>query len=509
MTLNDITKAQEVLRKDIHKSFKNGNVRKTISLIDTFATFTERFNNILRDDFIEEIIIGLSEQYITSKQDIENGGDKNTIVMYDQIGSSICLSIQYLRGLAACGYKIIYIYENYNYNAKINDNLLSEVKKYSSEYHLISSRRLYDNGVFLGNTIRQIIIDANPSKILVHPQATGALGMSVMYSIHGAKKFRVVPGDHHFYLGYECFDKFIEFRPFGWSTAIYERKIPAEKIVNLNYYPIIDEFTPFGGFPDETKDKVIIASGGAGYKFLSSDFFYEAVERILVENKNVVFLFIGTPTIQMRQLFMQENMKNRIFLLGYRRDFAAVIKHIDILFNSYPFSGGLFCQTAAKFSKPILAYTTKDMIVENSVEDILCVGHTDQQVAITSKEDFFQYAKRLIDDKQYRQEKGEFLNSILQTEENFNHQLNSILNEEYPTLQSQNVEYVDRSQRINQYIYIRNNYNFDYLAVLSAEYRLSVFYKFWFLIKEMKKDFKYIVMKMFTNCDVIRNIIGR
>lgn len=505
MNLGDIFEVQQIIKKDVKRSLIKGNIQKAIQLIDCFADFTQRFNNILRDDDIEDCIKEISEKYIDSAVDIKEG-DENTVVLYDQIGTTACLGVQYLRGLLACGYNVIYIYERYGNLSEISASLFKEIKTCGVEYHLINSASVFKNGSFVGNEIRDLIIRTNPSRIIAHPQAMGALGMSVLYSIRGAKKFRIVPGDHHFYLGYDCFDHFIEFRPFGWSTAVYERNINPSSIYNLSYYPIIDEFVDFQGFPKEVEGKVIIGAGGATYKFQGSDIFYELLEGILTKTDKAIFLFIGTPSSQLIELSKKDNIAGKILFLGYRKDFAAVIKNIDILFNSYPFSGGLFCQTAARFSKPIIAYSEPHFYQEVNIEALLGDSKEEFPVTITSKEEFLSQSLRLINDAEYRKTVGNVCKNILQTEQVFNQQLSRILAFNYPNLATKKIEYLDRTMRINRYINIRNHHEPDHLMILSKEYRLKAFSSFPCLIKDMLSHPWYVMKYVLSSYSLVRKI---
>lgn len=507
MTIDDVEKVQKVIKCDIEDSFNQGDLSKVISRIDTFADFTQRFNNILRDDQIEDFLSKISENYIESSSDIRDGGDKKVAVFYDNIGTVACLGVQYLRGLFACGYKIVYIYDNSNYQFKIDTKFLEEVKKYCADYCLYHSFSVIEKGVFIGNTIRKKIVDSNPSVIISHFSATSALGISVLNSIKGARKIRIVPGDHHFYLGYDCFDNFIDFRPFGWSTSVYERKISPQKIYNLNFYPLIDDFTQFAGFPTKTKGKVIIASGGATYKFQSSNFFHEALEHILLENTKAVFLYLGTPSKDLTKLKKNPELKDRIFMLGYRKDFAAVIKHIDILFNSYPFSGGLFCQTAAKYSKPILAYSPSDRSSLLSVEYLLGYKTDLKKVSMSTKDMFYKHAASLINDYDYRAKHGEYVHSILQTKENFDKILGCILNNTYPTIDFRGIPYVDRSKFVSRYLYISNNCTIDHIAILVKEYGYAFFYKFHFIFWEIRKDPLLILKRLLLRQSLVRKFL--
>ena len=491
MVLHDFVKIQNQIKKDIHRELVENNIQRTINLLDCYADCTQRINNILRDDEVEDVIKYVSVNYIDSTIDIMNGGAHGTVVFYDNIGTTICLGVQYLRGLADNGYRVIYIYDGI---AAINCHMLEEVKKFTKEYYLFDSKRVVERGVFMGQKIRDIIVKANPSKIIAHFQATGALDVSVLYSIKGAKKIRIVPGDHHFYLGYDCFDYFIEFRPFGWSTALFERKIPSERIYSLSYYPLIDEFVSFNGLPSGTKGKIVLASGGAAYKFQGSNCFYDMVETILHENENAVFVFMGRPSPQMVQLSQKENMNGRVFLLGYRMDFVAIMKRIDILINSFPFSGGLFCQTAAFFSKPILAYTEYGDKEDNSVDDILG-AHFGSPDCIEkySLGDFYDHAHNLIEFAEYRRYWGEIAHNKLQTKDQFEVGLKQILEGSYPTIKGLNVKQIDRTPRINRYMKIRNENEPDYLMPLARLLKVRVLRYCFVSPKCILPNLKYVI----------------
>lgn len=471
MILRDFEKYQRLIKKDIHREFSNGNISMTIKLLDCYADCTQKINNILRDDELEIIIKEISSKNIAASTKINDGGDPNTVVLYDNIGTTACLCVQYLKGLVACGYRVAYIYES---TAPINDELLAEVKKYSSEYFLFDSNNVISQEGFLGQKIRDVIIGVNPSKIVAHLQATGALCISVLNSIRGVKKFRIVPGDHHFYLGYDCFDYFIEFRPFGWSTAIYERNIPAEKIYNLSYYPLAEEFVSYCGLPEATNGKVVLAAGGATYKFQGSNVFYEALETILLQNENAVFVFIGHPSPELKKLSRKKSISGKIFFLGYRKDFVSVMQHVDILINSMPFSGGLFCQTAAYYSKPILAYTEYDGKEDNSVDDILGACKDFGKIEKYSLSDFYSQALGLIGSAESRLYWGKIANDELQTKEQFDAELGRILEGKSSTIKINEVRRVDRTSRIKLYINIRNKNGAEYLMPLARLLKFRV-----------------------------------
>ena len=61
MEIKDIERIQSIIKNDINNNIKIGNIDEAILLIDTYADMTQRINNILRDDEIENQIKILSE----------------------------------------------------------------------------------------------------------------------------------------------------------------------------------------------------------------------------------------------------------------------------------------------------------------------------------------------------------------------------------------------------------------------------------------------------------------
>ena len=503
MNLHDIEKLQARMKKEISRAIKKNKLQYSIELIDAYADSCQRINNILRDDEIESYLRTISESYIDRECSLPEL-DAKTVVLYDQIGTTICLGLQYLRALVDKGYNVVYIYESPIH--PIKSDMLEEVKKVCKDYYIFSSRKVFDlKGKYLANEIRRIILKYRPANIIMHQEATGALAMTLMYSLAGITRYKIIPGDHHFYLGYDCFDYFLDFRPFGWSTSHYERRLPIDKIINNTYYPIINDNLDFQGFPSDTDGKVIVLSGGASYKFEGSNVFYELLEHILTID-GVVFVFMGKPTSKLVEMKNDSRYANKIFFLGYRKDFSQVLKKIHILFNSYPFSGGLFCQTAAYYQKPIIAYSKDSLRSENCVEDILGLASNGSQITTTSIESFKKQVEKLIEDHNYYIEKGNECKKMLVTKEYFDNRLDRILRGECEHI-PYNFEYVDRSERIA--VNIQNNNKIEPCVFLfpSKVLGLRFFYFMRFLKLDLIKHFWYIFVHAFSNNVMLRKIL--
>lgn len=425
MTLSEIVKIQKSLKDEMRLRFEKDDISCLIKLIDTFADFTQGVNNIFRDDDIEFYLSEISKKCIGEVY-IESHPSSNTIVFYDQVGTTVCLGLQYLRGLRDNSFKIIYIFENYY--SKISNTLLNEVKNITDEYYIFDSSCPFKNGCYLGLEIANLISSKSPFKLIVHPQATGALGMTIMYSLKNIEILRIVPGDHHFIIGINCFDKFLEFRDFGYQNDIFGRRLDPNQILRLSFYPIVDDFTEFKGFPINVQGKVIIGTAGTTYKFLGSNLFYEIAKYILTY-ENAIIVYMGKASERIRDFIREGGYEKKFLLLGYRKDFSACIKNIDILLASYPFTGGLVCQTAAFYKKPIISFSSEIELPNLGVDDILGNSNNENFITKSSLESLFQYIDKLMLSKNFRIKEGASVYSKLQTQSNFTTILGCIMND--------------------------------------------------------------------------------
>ena len=282
MTLKTIEKTQSILLSDIETFYGKNDIDKVISLIDTYSNMTQLINNELYNERIENIIINLSKRIgFISKKEIK---DDSVIVFYDQIGSTVCLSEQYIDGIIELGYRLVYIYENPYYN--ISEGLKNKLLQKNVECYFYNSSSRY-NQRNLSLDIFSKVENSRCSKLIVQSPAYGALSSIVLSGLDNVRRYRVVPGDHHFYIGVKSTDYFFEFRPYGITRAVSERNISPDRIIKLPYYPITNLNCDFKGFPVEVVGKKIIVTAGDTYKFIGSDIFYDICKRIDLYRYNI------------------------------------------------------------------------------------------------------------------------------------------------------------------------------------------------------------------------------
>lgn len=487
MNIADINKAQEILRKDLQKSLNEHKYSKSVKLIETFSEVTRRVNNIKKDDVIEDSLRQLS--LLCKSENILIEYQKRTVVFYDQIGTTVCLGVQYLRGLISAGYKVVYVYESYR--APISPELFNVITSLGIEYKLFyPSTPFFSNSCYIGKQIVDFIISIKPEIIVMHPSASDAIGMSVMYALKDIKKYYIVPGDHHFYAGMHSADYLIEFRDFGISVSVNERKINPSKIYKLPYYPIIDELSEFIGYPIDVSDKVVFVTAGATYKFLGSNLIYDIWKRIL-KYENTVIFYMGEPGDSIKKFVKKEEFNHRFYFLGYRKDFIQCIKNADVFVNSYPYPGALVSQTAARFSKPIVSYSEEKDFLGKNIEEML--GGYGRILTKTSLDALYNYIDKLSTDRLYRESEGKKAKELLQTKEKFDRGLQRILNNECKTVDYVEELEVDPVLASAPYISQQNKWQPNIFVPLILQYGFLFLTKFAFFYKDILKNPFYIM----------------
>lgn len=455
LTLIDVEKVYNKVKKLVYKSYNQNNFDNIIKYTDILCFCVYRFNWIFTDKTIEDLLLKVSQDNLRCEVDTENL-ENNRIVFYDQIGSIECLGLQYIRGLILAKYEILYIFESST--RKCSTKLLDEINNYDKA-HIICVDSSKPNKKIIIEELRTQIVNFRPSKALLHSPAEGAFGVILWNSLVGINRFRIVPGDHHFYLGVNCADNFIEFRKFGYTTAVQKRAIDKSKIFMLPYYPIVDN-TDFYGFDIDINNKIIIFSAGAAYKIYGeNNLYFEILKSIIQKHPNVIVLFAGDGYLKPIKDFIERNgFKNRIHLLGYRKDLNMCVANSDIYLTTFPITGGLTTQYAAYHSKPVLSFTTPNLSI-NYIEDIIGVDRNfvEPKITFTNFEEFLNYADNVIKNSDYRILEGKRVNNLLSNIEKFNIGLEKILNGEAKPIKM-DFEVIDYNKIVDQNIEVENKY---------------------------------------------------
>jgi len=156
---------------------------------------------------------------------------------------------------------------------------------------------------------------------------------------------------------------------------------------------------------------VKIGSIGHLHKMANKDFVEIAIQ-ILKENPTSCFLFAGNGTKDeiefIVRAFRKEDLDNRVKYMGLlTENLPSFIKSLDLCLNTYPFAGGSVSLEVMSAGIPIMSVRKEGTYHWNVSYDN--IGLEELIIPFEEKEKFYQLAKRLIHDINYRREIGKKL----------------------------------------------------------------------------------------------------
>lgn len=491
ITLKEVNKTYQVISDLAFEALKNNNVDLFINHADNAAKVASMFNWIYVDNKFENTFDKIALQNIETSLG-KFDALQSRIIFYDSIGSVACLTIQYLKQLIESGYKVLYIFESST--RKLSPQIADLVKAHEGN-KLVEINSKTDSISKL-NLIYKHIIEWRPEWALIQTPAEGAFSSILWSAFKDLKKYRIVPGDHHFYFGVKCTDYFFEFRNYGYTVAIEKRGVEKEKILIQPYYPLVDNLE-FEGFPIDTKGLVKIFSAGSPYKIYGEKGkYFEIIKYLLDKYPNTVLFYAGGGFLDRFQEFIKVNkFENRIFLIGYRKDLNQFINNSDVYLCTYPLTGGLIGQIAAYYGKPLLSYSD-DKLKVNIMDDIIQGSDIKKKITINSLYDFYKYADKLIIDKEYRIEEGLVAKRVAFTKNDFKETLKkNILLQKTVDPEIININY---EASVQTYLELENLYFPGFRMFMLLTYR-----------KKLLTSFRFLLFDIFFSRLVIKSILKR
>jgi len=494
MQLIKVEKTYNKFKELSINSYHRRNFDSFISLADNAANIASIFNSIYYDEVFEDYFKKIAIENI--KKPINFIKYNRKIVFYDEIGTVACLSVQYILALIELEYEILYIFHS---DTRILSPFILKILEGYDKCKIVITDSLQTDKVDKIKFLYNEITTFGPEKAILHTPAAGALGAILWYSLEYITRFRVVPGDHHFYFGVNCTDYFLEFRNFGYTTAIEKRNIDKNKIFIQPYYPLLHNTIDFQGFPVDISKGITIFSAASPYKvYGENDKYFNIIKKILETYPEVTFLFAGGGFLYPFKKFIRNNnFENRIFLLGYRKDIDKCIQNCDIYMCSYPMTGGLTSQYAAFYAKPILSYTDTQL-PGNKIEDIIeGVTKHEKKITYDSEKDFFEFINDLIKDENFRKGEGQYLKDKAFHSDNFAKILESNLN-----LKSQSVPRL-----------ISINYDKIVKVNLEKENKYVPGFRIYMLLYLLKskniKNFSFLIPELMTSRILFRSLFNK
>ncbi|PRY53668.1 hypothetical protein B0I27_103138 [Arcticibacter pallidicorallinus] len=463
----DINQAFEKIKRLANGKFLKQEYGSSLAHIESAAIHAYNFNIVYTDPDLEEMIEKISSKLF---EQVSNRSNTGRILFYDSFGwENRGLTQQYIRALIKLGYSFLYVFENKH--SKYSATIEAELRAFPSQVEVFEMD-IEMPLIARGQDLYQRILEYNPDKGLLHLSPGCSMALSVFHAFPNIEWININLTDHAFWLGSKLFHKNIEFRDYGYSISLRKRFFKHEQLARLPYYPIMEP-SPFEGFPERAmlKDKVIVFSGGSFYKVYGDNgLFFTILDQLLVENPEIVLLFAGSGDPAVFKMFIDaKGYQERVLLLGHRKDINELFTKCDIYLGTYPLSGGLMSQYAAVNGKPILAYTSDDLPA-NYVEEVVC-HNRNFKITYTDLREFFDYAKRLVRDPQFREGEGSKLRQVVISPEQFAEELDEILkySESHRRMKEIRINYERFSQL---YLEIENQFTNAAKNYLISRYRL-------------------------------------
>lgn len=389
--------------------------QKAIKGLSCAARWANHFNYIYTDKEAEELIKRISDFKI--HHSIIDSPHNQKYVMID----SFCmdnkgLTQQYLRAMIHNQVEILYICTASRIDS--GDDIIRELKEYPHAQLCLFTDEGFD-AIRMANSIVEAITDYSPAHIFLHIAPWDVVALLSCASIKGSIIYNINLTDHAYWLGASLIDYNMEFRPYGKTVSLEQRGLEREQLLELPFFPIEPLSHPFRGLPSVPNGAIKILTGGAMYKMLGkNDIFFRMMEELLSISPNIYILVAGfSPSRSFEEKCKKIEGYNRILFIGLRDDIDAVFQNCDIFLSTYPTSGGLMCQYAAKYGKPILAYREQND-AENAVEEM--VNHySDSFQSHTDLSKMVAYAENLVRDASFRRIEGDSLKKGIITSEIF------------------------------------------------------------------------------------------
>lgn len=421
LSISEIKKVYAALKREALTKYEQGDyVSAWRTMRDAVSVILE-FNWEYSDPELEELLQKLSAHFLPQTP-LTYNVDINRVVVLDDWCTSYVLVLQYIDALVAAGKEILYITSK-DIDASSHKNIIPRISTYPKLiYHVIPTNSLPILDWY--NRVYETIVDFQPSKVIAHIAATSYFLPIVSRLPEDLLVYRSNLDDQCFWLGTSAIDYSLEFRPFGVAVSRERRGLKPEQQLYVPFYPIKDG-NPFEGFPELPEGSVTIFSGGDFYKTLDPDYTYwNLIKEVLHAHPQAVMLFATKNGLRSQQEFLENfvrdnHLEKQFYFIGFRPDISEVFAHADIFMGTCPVCGSLTSQLAAINHKPILQYYLPDTY-DDETEQAVCYNAPGMQISFSKPDEFLAEAKRLINNADYRKQRGEEIYEATLKPEQFN-----------------------------------------------------------------------------------------
>jgi len=408
------------LKQILDRAIKKDNNELALQGIESLAKLYYEWNQFYGDDSLEIKLSMLSEKMVPKIGCwTESDSKKKTALFYDGFGlDTRGLALIYLKALAHLDYDVVYItVSSATDRQPIIDRALTGYKVVRKYYSISDTyqKQIAD--------IAAVFKEYTPQVAFLYTTPWDVSGISVFNCLKGIQRFQINLTDHTFWLGKTAFDCCIEFRDYGGFISKNFRGISDDKLVMLPYYPYIDDQIGFNGLPFEIGNYKVIFSGGSLYKtFDENSTFYNIIDKVLVNHRDVLFLYVGGgDTSKLKEL--KQKFGNRVQYIQERDDFYEIMKRSYLYLNTYPVSGALMVQYAA------MAGLLPVTLLFDDESHLLLNNRLELQIEFSSVEELWTEIDKLLDNEEYRYRKCKFLKDSVIREKQFQNELDLLIKE--------------------------------------------------------------------------------
>ena len=470
-TKQDIENIYRDLIRSAYKNYAKNKLERVLKDLETAADWAYSFNHIYTDHEAEQLVKQIGDIAVEPMRIISPKANHCVLIdsfLLDNRG----LSQQYLRAMKANGLHILVIYTNAG--GVPGKDTIAEIKAYDKA-EIIT----YPKGICRVDEAKHVvkaIAGFSPEHIFLHLTPWDTVALMASHALKGATVYQINLTDHAYWLGAEFIDYNLEFRPYGMTVSLEKRGLKPKQCLSLPFYPVTPISAQFAGFPQMPDDAIKVFTGGALYKMLGKDdIFFRIMERILNVSPRVYILVAGfKPDKRFDDKIVKIKGRERVLQIGVRMDIDEVFENIDIYLGTYPMTGGLMTQYAAKHAKPVIAYHDEGGVM-NAIEEV--VNYYQQEFhSFTAIDAMAAYAEKLIGDEDFRLSQGKLLQEGIMNEERFNQEFYKIITSHQSSFIWQK-DQIDYESFFERYLDLENTNGFRATQSLAANLKLSVFTK--------------------------------
>lgn len=461
------------LKKDVSKNLKIGDFHNALFYIMQASRWCYMYCIQYRDDDLEQAISEISKR-IGSKT-IDRPIKGRVVLVCSRMGDNCELVQQYVRGLIDNNIPSLVI----SLNEKIKNgynNILKDINSSQNiDFRLLDVNKDY---VKTAREIANLILEYRPEIILQHLTPWDSISLLGLCLVSGAKKINIDFNQHAFWIGSSFLDCNIVDQPMGLTIGIEKRSLNINHLRIVKYYPIVESYNEFEGFPFDTRGKIIIFSGGTIYKMIGADgLYFKLLDDILdLDSRFVVYIASSNLSMLQAQVNKLRNSE-RIYVSLFRKDIFQLMNHIDIYYGTYPTGGGLMSLYAAMAGKPIVNYT--DKIIKNNCLSGLFYNGDKLNLGFVSKHELLDYVKKLVN-PDYRIQEGALLKKNCPSRETFANDLWKVISEhdDYEAYKLPSMDYRGISDYYLNTRAISNKIDIVMLLFSSYKYKSILYFPF-------------------------------